>query len=535
MKLSHQINLFLLILLGTFAVILVTVSYLTINRTVLQDHTTVFTRELENIDFNIRQSHEELESAGLIGLASYVAAEKKRLLGMLKGYKFGQTGQLTLLDMEGRAISREGPGTDIPFNEDFLQIVSTAKAGQFRYLHKDLDKKSDHFDFVIFRRASHWNWLLVLTINEAELFASRDYYLKQAIGFSFAAFVLAALFALTISRTLTKRINPIIQCLKKIEQGDLSSRIMNPHSDEIGSIQISINAMIETVAAKTQELEVINRTLQSEIAERKKAEDNLLQANVSLEEANLKLQELDHLKSMFIASMSHELRTPLNSIIGFTGVILEGMTGKLEPKQKDYLGRAYKSSLHLLALISDVIDISKVESGIVEAYPESFFLNEVIDEVLDAAETHRKEKVELKITISADIEMYSDRKRVLQCILNLLSNALKYTPKGSVDLSTKEFGDQVEIRVKDTGIGISESDMEKLSRPFERLDTPMRKTEAGTGLGLYLTKKLATELLDGSLRAESSLGKGSAFYLTLPKILKLKDPGTKHSSMEVSG
>jgi len=131
--------------------------------------------------------------------------------------------------------------------------------------------------------------------------------------------------------------------------------------------------------------------------------------------------------------------------------------------------------------------------------------------------------------------MYSDRQRILQCILNLLSNALKYTQEGSVHLSVTEIDGQVEIRVEDTGIGIAEADMEKLFQPFERFDSAMRIPEGGTGLGLYLTRKLTTEILGGSLRAESSLGKGSTFYLTLPKTLKPKDPEIKISSMETTG
>jgi PAS domain S-box-containing protein len=625
MKLRNKINLFVLTLLGTLAAVLVTVSYLTLNRIVLQDHTTAFTRELDNIDLNIRQSYQELEEAGLIGLESYVVAEKSRLLGMLKSYEFGETGQLTLLDQEGRVILGNETDTEMPFNAEVLQMMLTTKAGEFRY-HKDLD----HLDFAVFRVASYWDWLLVLTIPEKELFAARDYYLKQTIGFSLAAFILAALFSLMLSRSLTKRINPIIHCLKKIEQGDLSIRIVNPRPDEIGAIQTSINTMIETVAAKTRELDesqkkyhdyyentpdlqvsvdadtkriiecnraavtatgytkseiigmkifdmyhpesldhahacfkmfvdtghvdneelqlkrkdgskidvllsvsaykdkngkrLYSRSIWHDITKRKQAEALLKKAKEESEEANIKLKELDKLKSMFIASMSHELRTPLNSIIGFTGLILGGRVGEVDPKHKDFLSRSYKAAKHLLALITDVIDISKVESGKVEAYPELFPLNQVLTEAVDSSSSHKKELVELKAIIPEGIEIYSDRKRVLQCILNLLSNALKYTQEGSVHISAMEIDDQVEIKVKDTGIGISETNKEKLFQPFERLNSPMRITEKGTGLGLYLTRKLTAEVLDGSLRVESSLGKGSTFYLTLPKKLKPKDP-----------
>jgi PAS domain S-box-containing protein len=280
-----------------------------------------------------------------------------------------------------------------------------------------------------------------------------------------------------------------------------------------------------------------------DVTERNRTEKELQKYREHLEElvearttelsiANERLKELDQLKSLFIASMSHELRTPLNSIIGFTGLILNGMTGKITPKQKDYLGRSYRSSKHLIALISDVIDISKIEPGRVEAYTEPFALNEILTEVLDSASSHRKKEVELRTTIPTDIEMHSDRKRVLQCILNLLSNAFKYTKEGSVHLTSIETGDHVEIRVEDTGIGILEADMKKLFLPFERLDSPMRIAEGGTGLGLYLTRKLVTEVLGGSLRAESSIGKGSTFYSTFPKILKPIGSDTKIASLK---
>jgi signal transduction histidine kinase len=259
----------------------------------------------------------------------------------------------------------------------------------------------------------------------------------------------------------------------------------------------------------------------------------LLQESASqLAHANDKLKDLDRLKSLFIASMSHELRTPLNSIIGFTGIILNGMVGELEPKQKDYLSRAYRSSKHLLALISDVIDISKIESGVIDAYPESFYINHVITEVIDSAQNVKKADVELNVNNPVDIELFSDRKRVFQCILNLLSNACKYSEKGHINIFTRKVDSNVEILIEDTGIGISDEDLENLFLPFERLNSPLRVSEAGTGLGLYLTKKLTEEVLDGSLKVESKKGIGSKFYLILPLKLQQKDTDKRISILE---
>ena len=322
--------------------------------------------------------------------------------------------------------------------------------------------------------------------------------------------VLVVCAGLLLRRLLRKPFSELEQMIAHYSEGDYE-----PHPHELSYKEFKATGMV---------LEGMGAKIVSQIDELQNYQDHLEnlvdKRTIELSIANKRLKELDKLKSMFIASMSHELRTPLNSIIGFTGIILAERAGELNPKQKDFLNRSYKSSKHLLALISDVIDISKIESGKVEAYPEQFSLNEVLTEVLDSASSHRKEDVELKTTIPASIVMYSDRKRVLQCILNLLSNALKYTEKGSVHLSAMETDDQIEIKVEDTGIGISEADMENLFQPFERFNTPLRISEAGTGLGLYLTRTLTAEVLAGSLQAESSLGKGSTFYLTLPKTLK---------------
>ena len=328
-----------------------------------------------------------------------------------------------------------------------------------------------------------------------------------------------------LRKLLRKPFSELEQIIAQYSEGDCQ-----PHPRELSYKEFKTTGMVlEDMGAK-----IVNQI--DELQNHQEHLEELVESRTTeLSIANERLKELDQLKSMFIASMSHELRTPLNSIIGFTGIVLNGSAGKLEPKQKDFLGRSYRASKHLLALISDVIDIFKVASGEVGAYVETFLLNEVLTEVLDSASSHRKEDVELKTTIPAGIEMYSDRQRVLQCILNLLSNALKYTQEGSVHLSVTEIDGQVEIRVEDTGIGIAEADMEKLFQPFERFDSAMRIPEGGTGLGLYLTRKLTTEILGGSLRAESSLGKGSTFYLTLPKTLKPKDPEIKISSMETTG
>jgi len=253
--------------------------------------------------------------------------------------------------------------------------------------------------------------------------------------------------------------------------------------------------------------------------------EDLNEKSDALAKANIRLQELDRLKSMFIASMSHELRTPLNSIIGFSSMLLHGWRGQLENVQKEDVEIMHKAGKHLLALINDVIDVSKVEAGAIEILPEEFDLDAVINEAVNLVRKELEAKgLALQIN-SMHCNMRTDRRRLLQCILNILNNAAKFTEKGSVRITAlriqnsesriqeKEY---IEISVTDTGIGICEDDIPKLFQPFVRLESPLKAKVSGTGLGLYLTRKLAVEALNGNILVESECGKGSRFTLRIP-------------------
>src|SRR6185369_12150210 len=269
-----------------------------------------------------------------------------------------------------------------------------------------------------------------------------------------------------------------------------------------------------------------------DITERKKAEAELLEYRAHLEDlvsertgelkaANEKLKELDQLKSMFIASMSHELRTPLNSIIGFTGMTVQGLSGELNGEQKDNLSRVYQAAKHLLSLITDVIDISKIEAGRIESYPEVVSLDEIIDEAIGTVRPQLKEKgLELAVEVPAGVLLNTDRKRLLQCLLNFLSNAVKFTESGTITVAARETDGEVMMSVSDTGIGIAEKDQPKVFEAFERLDTHLRVKAGGTGLGLYLTRKLARDILRGDVLFQSKEGQGSTFTLRVPKELR---------------
>ncbi|MCS7011811.1 MAG: ATP-binding protein, partial [Anaerolineales bacterium] len=230
-----------------------------------------------------------------------------------------------------------------------------------------------------------------------------------------------------------------------------------------------------------------------------------------------KAQEADRLKSAFLATMSHELRTPLNSIIGFTGVLLQGLAGPLNPEQTKQLGMIRDSAQHLLALINDVLDISKIEAGQLEVRRDPFDLRLAIENVLRMVTPMAQKKgLALGVAISSGVgTIVSDQRRVEQILINLMTNAVKFTERGEVRLECETSPGWVTLRVRDTGIGIRPEDMSKLFRPFQQLETGLARHHEGTGLGLAICHRLAT-LLGGSITAESEWGKGSVFTVTLP-------------------
>jgi len=257
------------------------------------------------------------------------------------------------------------------------------------------------------------------------------------------------------------------------------------------------------VEERTRELAAANKELQAQQKE--------------LIRANVKLKELDRLKSEFLATMSHELRTPLNSIIGFTGIILQGISGEINEEQRKQLSMVYKSAKHLLALINGILDLSRIESGKMEILLERFKIQDVVSEVAQGLSPMISEKgLELIIDIPDEIpEIYSDRKKVSQIFLNLVNNAVKFTEAGEIRIECRLDNDNLEISVSDTGIGIRKENMEYLFQTFRQINGTVRRRYEGAGLGLYLCHKLVT-LLGGRLWAESEYGKGSRFTFTLP-------------------
>jgi hypothetical protein len=263
------------------------------------------------------------------------------------------------------------------------------------------------------------------------------------------------------------------------------------------------------VNARTHDLQQINKEMEQRIIER----------TAQLSEAMEKAKAADRIKSAFLAAMSHELRTPLNSIIGFTGMVLQGLAGPINKEQEKQLGMVRGSARHLLDLINDVLDISKIEAGQLTLISENFDLRKSIEKavqiVLPLAD---KKNLQIHANIGDDVsEMRGDQRRVEQILINLLNNAVKFTNYGEINLHCYTDKDSITLSVVDTGIGIKPENLNIIFDAFRQVDSGITRVQEGTGLGLNITKKLV-EMMGGSIHVASKLEEGSAFTITLPII-----------------
>ena len=289
------------------------------------------------------------------------------------------------------------------------------------------------------------------------------------------------------------------------------ARAWTPDEEAFGSsladlLAISLEVCEHRKTARA--LREIHDTLEAKVTAR----------TAELAEANNRLKELDRLKSEFLAMMSHELRTPLNSILGFTGVLRQGLAGPLNAEQSKQLGMVHTAARHLLGLITDLLDLSRIESGRMDLNFELCPVAEVINAALDSARPLAAPK---KLELIADLddpeaEIETDRGRLFQILLNLVGNAVKFTERGQVKVSSRTTRDRLEITVTDTGIGIRKDQIGNLFQAFRQVDGSARRVYEGTGLGLYLSRQLL-HLMHGEINVRSTFGEGSTFSFSLPR------------------
>jgi signal transduction histidine kinase len=313
--------------------------------------------------------------------------------------------------------------------------------------------------------------------NRMSFTASRDLFIIVALG----SIILALLLGYVLSWSIIGPIRRMETRLAAIASGDFSSHVEVSNRDELGALASHLNRMNDELGRLYEELETASRH-----------------------------------KSEFLATMSHELRTPLNAIIGFSQVLKEQMYGELNAKQADYVDDVLSSGQHLLNLINDILDLAKVEAGRMELHPATFALPELLENAVSMVR-ERATRQGISVTIATDPSvslMEGDERKVKQILFNLLSNAVKFTPGGGqVTLASSAADGQVEISVRDTGVGISAEDQERIFEEFYQVGAS--RTQEGTGLGLALTRRLV-ELHHGRLGVESEPGVGSTFTVTLP-------------------
>jgi signal transduction histidine kinase len=305
---------------------------------------------------------------------------------------------------------------------------------------------------------------------------------NRFVGVAVGAIVLALVLGAILSWSLIGPIQRIDSRLAAIASGDFSGHVDVGNRDELGALGTNVNLMNDELSRLYSELETTSRH-----------------------------------KSEFLANMSHELRTPLNSIIGFSQVMRERMVGDVNEKQEEYLDDIISSGNHLLSLINDVLDLSKVEAGQVELEVEPFSMRDALERgVVMVRERATKDGVRVAFTADPEVDVVEgDERRIKQVIFNLLSNAVKFTPTGgAVDVSAAQVNGEVMVSVADTGPGLAPEDHERIFEEFQQAEAGVEQRE-GTGLGLALSKRLV-ELHGGRIWVDSELGKGSTFVFTLP-------------------
>ncbi len=287
---------------------------------------------------------------------------------------------------------------------------------------------------------------------------------------------------------------------------------LSPFKGETGPGVICVIRDVTDRKAVEEQIKMLNQSLEQRTKD-------LAVTNTELEIRNREVEKANRLKSNFLATMSHELRTPLNSIIGFSDLLDEQTAGPLTQKQERFVAHIKQSSRHLLALIDDILDLSKIEAGRLELKYEHFPMSIATAEVLSTVRPLAAAKrIELDVELSEDLTLFADRVRLKQVLYNLLTNAIKFTPpEGRVHLVAKSNESLLCVSVVDTGIGIPKAEQESIFEAFHQLPAPTQGVREGTGLGLSITK-LLVEQHGGEIWVESEPGKGSRFDFIIPML-----------------
>jgi two-component system, NtrC family, sensor kinase len=342
------------------------------------------------------------------------------------------------------------------------------------------------------------NWIVFSEISQTEAFSNSRTAISLLTGITVVFLVIVMwLSAQLLERFLFKPLDGLRVGTERVEQGNLNYQVPVMRSDEIGRVTDGFNVMVSQLRRRNEEL--------------RQARDEAL---VSTRLA----QENSRLKSEFLSTMSHELRTPLNAIEGFTSIMLSGMGIELEPKAQNMVERVSANSKRLLALINDFLDLSRIESGRMELVSQPISPTKLVDKwKSQVGVLAEQKKLGFVVDIDPQIppEILGDEDALSKIVVNLLSNAFKFTQEGQVSLTLRRQEENWSIEVTDTGIGIPPHAREYIFEEFRQVDGSSKRQFGGTGLGLAIVQKLA-RLMGGSVTLKSEMGKGSSFTVVLP-------------------
>ena len=395
--------------------------------------------------------------------------------------------------VEGRQ-TRGDSGVVDPLGEGVI-VVSQHEGQRFP---GEPGRSSEHL--VAYETITPPGWAIFVDQPLEEAFGSVRAAIVRTVLLLLLGLVLAVLASLYFVRKMVTPIQALQAGAARIGAGALDQRIEVRTGDELESLAEQFNAMAAQLRESYADLE-------------QKVEDRTREVAEKSRELELASQH----KSEFLANMSHELRTPLNAILGFSEVLLERMFGDLNERQEEYLRDVLTSGQHLLALINDILDLSKVEAGRMDLELDEFSLRDALEHGLTMLrERASNHAIALDLTVDPGVDLIeADERKVKQVVFNLLSNAVKFTPDGGqIVVSARADGDDVLITVRDSGVGISPEDQALLFEEFRQVGEGTRQVE-GTGLGLALSKRFV-ELHGGQIKVESEVGVGSAFTVTLP-------------------
>jgi len=326
--------------------------------------------------------------------------------------------------------------------------------------------------------------------------ADNRHSLRLMAGFAAVSIVLALLGGFVISWSFILPVRAAHDFLSEVAAGRFGGTIVVANRDDFGALAEHMNRMSRELHRLDEEQRVAAEALRG---------------------LNDRLSQASRAKSEFLANMSHELRTPLNAILGFTELMLDELYGEVPATLREPLTDIQTNGRHLLRLINDVLDLSKIEAGRLELGGGEYSVQEIVDVVHTSLRSLAIEKgLEFTATAPADIPpARGDGRRLTQCLMNLAGNALKFTRHGRVEIDVRLDGEWLVYRVSDTGIGIPKDEVENVFAEFRQVDAAITREFGGTGLGLSITKRLV-EMHGGRIWVESELGKGSTFFFTVP-------------------